>query len=245
MSLPSHKKIVTIITLFLTLIALAVVVGVAPKNTQPVAAANALDAIPAGQWYEIPNSNMRSVVYRGPLEGIFGWSGPTAIMRTWNGGAYDTKRNNFIIWGGGHQDYAGNEIYTFNTDTLTWSRVNDPSSLLGYANTSGIYADGTPASRHTYGGLAYIPDPYDKFFAVGGSLYSEGWGDNRTWLFDFVTKKWTRGPDALASNYNNQVNYDPVTGRVWLISVAGYLQSYNPTSNTWTRHGSTGLNLYG
>ena len=41
-----------------------------------------------------------------------------AITGAWNGAALDTKRNRLLVTGGGHLDYAGNEIYAFDFGTL-------------------------------------------------------------------------------------------------------------------------------
>src|SRR5262249_18906655 len=95
-------------------------------------------------------ATLSSVVYNGPLaSAIFANTGPNAIMAAWSGAALDTVSESLLVWGGGHGDYGGNEVYAFSFDTLTWSRKSDPSSVAGYAG-EGIYADGAPASRHTY-----------------------------------------------------------------------------------------------
>jgi hypothetical protein len=38
-------------------------------------------------------------------------------MAAWGGGAHDTKRDRLIVWGGGHGDYGGNELYAFDVNT--------------------------------------------------------------------------------------------------------------------------------
>ena len=38
---------------------------------------------------------------------------PNAI-NAWSGGIADTLRNRMIIWGGGHQNYSGNEVFSLN-----------------------------------------------------------------------------------------------------------------------------------
>ena len=95
------------------------------KVTVTPPAQSPLDSLQAGQWYEAPNSKLSSV-YPSPLPP----GDPIDIMLAWNGGAFDTARNNLIIWGGGHGNYGGNEIYTFNIGTLAWARPWGPSPSI-------------------------------------------------------------------------------------------------------------------
>jgi len=48
-------------------------------------------------------------------------------MTAWSGGAFDTTRDRLVVWGGGHADYPGNELYVFDLGTLRWQRLTDPS----------------------------------------------------------------------------------------------------------------------
>src|SRR6516225_3263064 len=78
-----------------------------------------------GTWYEFPNSHLSSVVPSPAPAGD-----PANIMNAWSGGVYDTDREQLIIWGGGHSDYSGNEVYSFGpltSATPTWQRLTDPS----------------------------------------------------------------------------------------------------------------------
>lgn len=122
-----------------------------------------------GEWYEIPNSRLIDVAPAPPPPGIIG---PRGVMDAWSGGAYDSTRDRLIIWGGGHGDYGGNEIYVFDIGTLKWSLAWGPSPNIPPVggSCSETYSDGNPASRHTYDGLVYLPT-IDKFWGHGGSLY--------------------------------------------------------------------------
>src|SRR5262249_55208648 len=79
-----------------------------------VLSTSTIDSLQAGQWFQVPNSNL-SAVLPNPLPP----GNPVNIMAAWSGGAYDTTRDRLIIWGGGHADYAGNEIYVFDVNSLT------------------------------------------------------------------------------------------------------------------------------
>lgn len=81
-------------------------------------------------------------------------------MSAWSGGDYDTKRDRLIVWGGGHMDYGGNELYTFDIVTMKWRNENNPNTTLTIDKNSpesAYYMDGTPVSRHTYNYIKYVP----------------------------------------------------------------------------------------
>ena len=83
-------------------------------------------------WYQIPNTQMSSVC---PPNG-FGGSGYnfpaycSTIVSDWGGGIADTSRNRLIVWGGGHSNYGGNELYALDLNALTMTRLNNPALPL-------------------------------------------------------------------------------------------------------------------
>jgi hypothetical protein len=197
-----------------------------------------IEDLKPGAWYAVPNSHLSAVL---PNPVPPGWTGPSAIMSAWSGGTYDTKRDRLIVWGGGHADYGGNEIYTFDITTLTWSRVWGPSPNIPQppATCAETYSDGNPVSRHTYGGLQYLP-VQDKFWIYGGSLYCQGGGaGNDVWTFDFLTSQWAKksSPQPYYAELEAVTAYDAMTGHVFFASPTFPLMEYNPISNTWTERG--------
>src|SRR5581483_650850 len=198
--------------------------------------AGPLDNLQPGQWYEVPNSHL-SRFYPNPLPR--GLTGPAAVMSAWGDGAYDTLRNRLIIHGGGHADYSGNEIYVFDINSLSWSRPWGPSLLssipLSTALVSETYLDGNPTSVHTYAGMVYLPTQ-DKLWRAGGSLWSgSGQGSRATWIFDFNTLSWQRGPDSPYLGVSQIAAYDTATGSIFALSDRAVIAQYNPFSNTWTK----------
>ena len=190
--------------------------------------------MPSNSWLEIPNSRLASVganpqLYP-ELQGFSGIGGITA----YSGAVFDSKRNRFVVWGGGHGDYRGNEIYVFDTETLAWERLNEPSDPnLG----AQVNNDGTPNSRHTYNGVAYI-EHADRFFASGGSLAGPGsCGADKTWIFDFNSEQWAdmNPANTPRTDCENVCAYDPETQKVWWFDVPG-LWSYSYNTNTWVQH---------
>jgi hypothetical protein len=203
--------------------------------------------MPPDSWLTVPNSKMSAVTpANGQFAGTWGVDGPWAVIAAWCGGALDTQRNRLVLFGGGHSDYYGNEVYAFDIGTLAWSRLTDPT--INPTLNQDINWDGTPNSRHTYNGLAYIAHA-DRFFALGGSVAGNGFGAcQNTWTFDFVSKSWTNrmpGGTRPVTAYGDNCSYDPATKKVWWCenNSAG-LFSYDYDTNTWTQHNSDSFYYY-
>ncbi|MEK6627349.1 MAG: hypothetical protein AABY53_01890, partial [Bdellovibrionota bacterium] len=99
-------------------------------------AADVLSTAPLG-WTQLANTKIRPVC---PV-GSFGDCG--GVTQAWNSAVFDSKRNRLIVWGGGHQDYFGNEIYALNLSAtpITMTRINNPSTA---AISGGQTADNPP-----------------------------------------------------------------------------------------------------
>jgi hypothetical protein len=186
-------------------------------------------------WFAIPNSTLKSVCPNAPA--IQATTGCESVILAWSGGIADTKRNRLVIWGGGHNNYWGNEVYALDLNSLATLRLNNPSPVDNVLSCPESYVDGTPSSRHTYGGLAYITHA-DRMFAYGGSKSSCGYFSTGTWTLDLATMQWQQmnptgtlpkgGPGQIA-------DYDPKTRQVFLHDYVSGLYAYNYDKNTWTR----------
>src|SRR4051794_3354015 len=80
-------------------------------------------------WYAMPNTNLASTCpanhYGGTTYNFADMCG--AVTAAWSSGVMDTLRNRLIVWGGGHNDYAGNEVYAVNLNDQTIQRLTNPS----------------------------------------------------------------------------------------------------------------------
>ena len=201
--------------------------------------AGPIDTMLPGTWYEIPNSKLSSVFPNPAPPGS-----PTAVIQAWSSGAYDTQRDRLIIWGGGHSDYSGNEIYAFSLATMTWSRLTNPTMDVSGTESSGYYPDGKPRSRHTYDYLEYLGPPFDRLCSFGGSgLYPSGQITVRnTDCFNFASSTWSRYADCPAAGIGICSAYDPVKKHAWVHgpNSNGQLTEYDPVANTWTARGVAG-----
>jgi len=115
-----------------------------------------------------------------------------SLMLAWSGGMADTARHRLIVWGGGHTDYFGNELYAVDltkvgTCTATspcmyrLDNPSNPTSCIG-SNTCDANPDGTPIARHTYGGLVYM-STLDQMISIGGGYYG-GNGNQNIWTLN-------------------------------------------------------------
>lgn len=97
--------------------------------------------------------------------GVRGFTGSRAVMIAWTGAALDPDNLIMYFFGGGHNDYYGNEWYAYDIKAGQFERLNDPSRLTHY------YFDTTynsycrvpdpavgPISMHTYDGVQFNPD---------------------------------------------------------------------------------------
>ncbi len=210
--------------------------------------ANPVDELAPGEWLEVSDSKLRAL--DPDMLALSGYDRDFEnIMTAWNGGAYDTKRDRLIIWGGGHNDYPGNGIYTFDSNSLEWVQEKAPSSFTGWyseAKFKVFPSDGNPVSRHTYDYLEYLPPPIDRFFSAGGSaLWRTSFLDPNSYLYDFDSKNWSVDvgvvPNADAAAISG---YDPIEKKVWMhgsIGTANFLSSYDAVSATWKAHGQSGI----
>ena len=155
------------------------------------------------------------------------------LIKAWSGGTVDVNRSRLLVWGGGHADYWGNEMYALDLPTMSIQRIVEPSPKTAEAKCASALPDGTPTSRHTYGGLSYIAHA-DRFFAVHGSLSPCGDGDAATWTFNFSANQWQMMlPNGGAGSYGSMAVYDPVSKLVYAKDQYNFY-AYSLESNTFS-----------
>jgi hypothetical protein len=212
--------------------------------TTPLAPrAGPLDALPAGRWYEFPDSRMDVARPPGTDAGSV-----AAVMLAWGSGIFDTDRDRLVVWGGGHNDYAGNEVYAFgpvNGPAPHWTRLTDPSNPPA-VNTPHA-PDGRPVSRHTYNLLTYLPAPRHRMMSCAiGSQHSNGFGVGGVDFYDFTldgfsAQPWSQGPTAPSNSYAiaGLCIKHPTRDEVWYHdngSNSARLQRYDLVDGTWSTH---------
>lgn len=184
--------------------------------------------LPAGTWLRV-DAGYAAVCQSSPTDEWNATSGCSAVT-AYSGGVWDSDHRLMLLWGGGHDDYAGNEVYAFSTQTLTWSRLGPPS--LGPYERD-ILDDGRPVSRHTYDGLTFLPG-VGRMWAVGGSRSHDGNATSLVWTYDPLTDTFEHDGRAETQPiaYESSAVYDPVSARVYLKSGEQFYV-YDPAAGTW------------
>lgn len=193
----------------------------APSATTPALTAT---------WHQHPGTTIRSVL---PSPLPVGY--PPNIVAAWSGGTVDTLRHRLVVLGGGHNGYYGNELYAFDLDDGSIARLTDPSDIGSTDRCLPELPDGTPASRHTYGAVAYLAQ-VDRLFLYGGAPACPiGYTAEDTWTFDFSTASWQRMHPAGPAPEGTAVAaaYDPVAQLVYLMGNYS-LSTYSFSTNTYT-----------
>lgn len=231
----------------------------------PLCAQNAAapaSGLPAGPgWHRLPNTQMRKSVCLGDVpDGMYKDATMTATTEypfncnqiiPWSGGAADDAHQRLIVWGGGHSDYAGNEVSVLNLNgTPAWERFTSPTMPVPYVwdgkeweglkpyfvrlHDGGKYQPGSaPSSRHTYNGVQYVPYQ-NKFYSFGGSVANGGFLSQEVWALDMETRTWTMmgPPFSQAPTYPTSA-YNPTNGHIIMHDKTWTLSDYDPHTNKW------------
>lgn len=149
----------------------------------PAAAMLALiSAAAENSWIKANTNTIQSVFpapgYIATDDGSTGSSSlPSAVIRCWSSFAHDSNRCRLVLYGGGHANYSGNEVYLFNGATRQWQLGFFPTDVqLVTAPAEFKSIDGdlhSPVSAHTYGNNHCLPI-IDRFVTFGGAAAHTG-----------------------------------------------------------------------
>jgi hypothetical protein len=93
-----------------------------------------------------------------------------AVLKAWPGFAVDRDNGNVIVWGGGHANYGGNEIYIWDGLTGAWGLGSLPSLVDSDGYIPGKSA---PQSSHTYSNNVWL-SVNKMFVTFGGAAAPSG-----------------------------------------------------------------------
>ncbi len=129
-----------------------------------------LATTPEGGWVKASTNSFSDAWPTGADAVPNSGSAPGNIVRAWSSFAWDLQRGNLMLWGGGHANYAGNEMYVWDGATGAWGRGSLPSML----DAKGFVIGGpAPQSSHTYDNNLYLP-VNDMFLTFGGAASPGG-----------------------------------------------------------------------
>jgi hypothetical protein len=123
------------------------------------------NGVAALTWAEIANSTLTTA-----MAGYASPGGSKQYICAYSAGAFNQVTGQFRNFGGGHNDYGGNEVpvISMRANTPAYSIPYNPSAV----NPGQQYAaDGKPTSRHTYSGSHY-DDATGRFWQFNGGPYN-------------------------------------------------------------------------
>ncbi len=143
-------------------------------------------AAPANSWVRLEANTFPSIwpeTYLRPrYQGIPGYN-YDRVLDAWASFAWDSTRHLAVIWGGGHANHTGNELYIWDAKTRLWSLAYYGTETVSTAYnegtatwTNGTTMDGafnSPMSSHTYDNQTYC-EGLDRFLTWGGAAQHLG-----------------------------------------------------------------------
>jgi hypothetical protein len=198
----------------------------------------------------IPDNTWSQVTGTGPPTGALAYSGM----------AYDSKHHKLLVFGGGHWDYSGNEIWVFDINTLSWSKAYEPvpesaytsqyassqyPGAIMYPDPSAPLSEAQPLTRHTYDTVEFI-ESQGVLFTRGRYTWGSGqqgycWGCEDTWTYDLETNKWTYRnlAGAPVDKGDGAAAYDPVAD-LMVVASHGDTFVYDINTDQWTKRFPSG-----
>lgn len=197
-----------------------------------------LVGVPLNKWIEIPGTKaVGAGLVPGENANDF-WAPSAHAIRAYSGGLLrEDTCEYFVALSGGHGDSRENFVGSVDLtqNSPHWTLRNPSSAVADQNTTSPYYADGKPASRHSYWSTQWIPQ-INRIVAfgtrwAGASSFPDSNGFNPdTNLWD-AAGTWAScvspGSVGLA------LCKDVATGVCWAI-VSSSLYRWTPVSNAWS-----------
>ncbi len=204
-------------------------------TTETTAFEQTLIELPGDTWFEAPDTQMQAVCVDDSV-GVGGVIGCRGVVDAWSSGAFDSGRGRMLVWGGGHDDYWGNELYAFNLADGAWERITEPSTIPEGMTDTDFFnrdplPDGRPNSRHTYDGIEYLAD-LDLLWGHGGSRARDGNSTPINWFFDPTTSTWSTRAEG-PGGFSNASAYDEARRRIF-VKRSESLHVYDVDADVWT-----------
>lgn len=210
--------------------------NVVPKRNLPSWAANATLNV----WMQIPNTALSSIPADPRIPG-----NPAGKVTAWCSMAIDpTTSRLYQAAGGGHGDYAGNEVEVIDlsVDNPRWVRLKPPSFPV---QDGPYYGDNTPTSRHNMFGTHFnVHD--NRIMLFGGDRYSTGAILSTVDSFNLSTNSYSPPgthpdiPNALNNAEMKPMCVDPRNSDVYVFGGSGsslpdpVVYRWNRSTNSWS-----------
>ena len=135
-----------------------------------------LNSTPDGGWVKANTTTYSSAWATGPVGLPDGsYSNPASVVHAWSSFGWDSLRGRLMLYGGGHANYMGNEVYVWQGTNGVWTRGSLPSRLEQWGSSATFYVvdNAAPQSAHTYDNNIYVP-LNDLFVTFGGASFNTG-----------------------------------------------------------------------
>lgn len=173
---------------------------------------------------------------------------PGGIL-AYSGGVFDTAHNVYLLYGGGHGDYWGNEVCALDMRTLKWKAMYKPDARARYTNpnidnTRGKLKDSDkPYTRHSYQQMVFVPT-VKKMFIWSGC--GPGWGKIRptcpsprdAWYYDYARNKWKLLATTGPKTFGGGTCYDSKRDVIWALPGTSWpkLWKFDVKTAKWSSH---------
>lgn len=155
--------------------------GFSAFGLTPYAEGPLLDVVrqmPEGSWQRVNVNRYADAWTPAALRPLYRSANvnPSKIIGAWSSFAWDSNRGDLIIYGGGHANYSGNDVYRWRSRTLSWERAALPSEVAFIGSNSWMAIDGAdaaPTSAHTYDNAVFLP-LVDRYMNFGGAIQDTG-----------------------------------------------------------------------
>jgi hypothetical protein len=207
-------------------------VCVVPKSSLP----SWLRAKALFEFVQVPTTNALSDVAPSPVPPSDG-GGSHWVVDAWGGMTVRQASADLLINGGGHTNYAGNEIYaiTLTQDSPAYRRAWGPTPTGSVNTTSDYYDDGNPAAQHTYYFLQYDAAA-DRLMRMVGGTYTVGGLHTPISSWNWGAANWNASgthPNVAGSNFDTGgCCMDPVTGNIYLWD-GTWSRTWRKATNDW------------
>jgi hypothetical protein len=165
-------------------------------------------------------------------------------VQSYSGGALRLAGNWLLQHGGGHSDYAGNEIYglSLDADSPAWQRIWGPTPNAQIVASQNEYNDGNPAACHTYGRMHY-DQQRDRLMRFARGQYTVGsTTSSKTYGWNWLATNWTSantypaapGVDSAYTDFGDMTwASDYLTGDVFGFIGGLYRLKWHGYSSNW------------
>jgi hypothetical protein len=190
---------------------------------------------PLTTYYAIPNTAFSNYTQSPPLPFPYYRGGPNQIIDAWGSLGHSPSKKKLFAWGGGHGDYAGNDMYEFNfgADSPHWTLIKAYTPAAQIVAEARRYNDGNPVSSHTYYNVHFIEQMNELIVHGLDAIFQSGNGHSVVERFDYASKTWrpvvdcpsvTRGTGTGVGKCKH-----PITEEIyWIDNGVFSLRRYNP-----------------